>query len=133
MTFINKRRLKYHGFIYLSGSMILILSLFFIHFHESNLSQYRDQIKRFQQSELIAINIQYSFKKQVQEWKNILIRGSTPEQYNKYHSQFINEFERTQYNSQQLIDFFSEENNITKIANEFQKNTTQSFLNTKKR
>lgn len=86
--------------------MILILSLFFIHFHESNLSQYRDQIKRFQQSELIAINIQYSFKKQVQEWKNILIRGSTPEQYNKYHSQFINEFERTQYNSQQLIDFF---------------------------
>jgi diguanylate cyclase (GGDEF)-like protein len=120
MTFINKRRFKYYGFICLSGSIILILSLFFIYFHESNLSQYRDQIKRFQQSELIAINVQYSFKKQVQEWKNILIRGSAPEQYDKYHSQFINEFERTQYNAQQLINFFPEENNITKIANEFQ-------------
>ncbi|MFT6349908.1 MAG: diguanylate cyclase (GGDEF)-like protein [Psychromonas sp.] len=120
MTFINKRRFKYYGLICLSSSIILILSLFFIHFHESNLSKYRDKIKRFQQSELITINIQYSFKKQVQEWKNILIRGSAQEQYDKYHSQFINEFERTQFNSQQLIDFFSEENNITKIANEFQ-------------
>ena len=106
MTFINKRRFKYYGLICLSGATILILSLFFIQFHESNLSQYRDQIKRFQQSELIAINTQYSFKKQVQEWKNILIRGSDPEQYNKYHSQFIAEFERTQLNSQQLVNLF---------------------------
>jgi diguanylate cyclase (GGDEF)-like protein len=120
MTFINKRRFKYYGLICLSGATILILSLFFIQFHESNLSQYRDQIKRFQQSELIAINTQYSFKKQVQEWKNILIRGSDPEQYNKYHSQFIAEFERTQFNSQQLINLFYEENNITKVASEFQ-------------
>jgi diguanylate cyclase (GGDEF)-like protein len=121
MTFINKRIFKYYGLISLSGRIILILSIFFIHFHESNLSKYRDQIKRFHQSELLAINIQYSFKKQVQEWKNILIRGSDSEQYIKYHSQFINEFEKTQYNSQQLIDFFLEENHITQIAKEFKK------------
>ncbi|MFT5815832.1 MAG: diguanylate cyclase (GGDEF)-like protein [Psychroserpens sp.] len=121
MTFINKRIFKYYGLISLSGSIILILSIFFIHFHESNLSKYRDKIKRFHQSELLAINIQYSFKKQVQEWKNILIRGSDSEQYIKYHSQFINEFEKTQYNTQQLIDFFLKENHITQISKEFKK------------
>jgi diguanylate cyclase (GGDEF)-like protein len=120
MTFINKRRLKYYGLITLIGAIILFLSLSFIRFYEANSTRYSDQIQQFQQSELVALNIQYSFKRQVQEWKNILIRGSDPEQYKKYQSQFIDEFEKTQNNAQKLIDIFAEENNITNIATAFQ-------------
>ncbi|WP_246578334.1 hypothetical protein [Clostridium frigoris] len=42
-------------------------------------------------------NIQVTFKKQVQAWKDLLLRGSDQTQYNKYFDQF------TGYNKEVLI------------------------------
>ncbi|MDD2839362.1 MAG: hypothetical protein PHX59_10440, partial [Sulfuricurvum sp.] len=40
-----------------------------------------------------ARSIQVAFKKQVQEWKNILLRGEKPEKYEKYLKNFIKQEE----------------------------------------
>ncbi|MDD2267494.1 methyl-accepting chemotaxis protein [Sulfuricurvum sp.] len=41
-----------------------------------------------------ARSIQVAFKKQVQEWKNILLRGENPEKYEKYFKNFVNQEEK---------------------------------------
>ncbi|MGE4473575.1 MAG: methyl-accepting chemotaxis protein [Sulfuricurvum sp.] len=43
-----------------------------------------------------ARSIQVAFKKQVQEWKNILLRGEKPEKYEKYLKNFIKQEETVQ-------------------------------------
>lgn len=43
-----------------------------------------------------ARQAQVDFKKQVQEWKNILLRGNNPESFDKYRSQFSEENNKVQ-------------------------------------
>ncbi|MGK5091676.1 adenylate/guanylate cyclase domain-containing protein [Deltaproteobacteria bacterium TL4] len=38
--------------------------------------------------------IQVDFKKQVQEWKDVLIRGHVPEDFDKYYSQFLAQYKK---------------------------------------
>jgi len=120
MNFTSRRKFKYYGWIFLIGLVILVSSISFIRFYETISARYAQQTQLLKSSELSALNIQYSFKKQVQEWKNILIRGAEKAQYDKYHTSFMNEFENTQTHTQALIGFFKVENEITEIATEFQ-------------
>jgi diguanylate cyclase (GGDEF)-like protein len=127
LSFIAKKKLKYYGLIIIGGLVILAFTMSFIKYYEDTSSEYDEEVKRLIRSELIALQVQYSFKKQVQEWKNILLRGNDPANYLKYHQQFIDEFERTQNYAQALIDQFDKTNKITELASDFQK-THRSIL-----
>lgn len=49
--------------------------------------------KEMNQAVDVSREAQVTFKKQVQEWKNILIRGQDPEQFEKYQKSFLSESE----------------------------------------
>ncbi len=54
-------------------------------------------------AEKLALTAQVHFKKQVQEWKNVLLRGRDPEMYDQYHDQFLAEEMATRVAIQELL------------------------------
>lgn len=77
-----------------STLLITTLGLFSISTLSTVTSRNLENIQNLQAetSALVAVeNSHVHFKIQVQEWKNILIRGNNPEKFNKYSSQFSDE------------------------------------------
>ncbi|MDD5716565.1 MAG: methyl-accepting chemotaxis protein [Sulfuricurvum sp.] len=62
-----------------------------------------------------ARTIQVAFKKQVQEWKNILLRGENPEKYQKYYKNFTKQEETIQKELQALKAITENKKIITMI------------------
>lgn len=65
-----------------------------------------------------ARKAQVEFKKQVQEWKNLLLRGNDPANFTKYSEAFVKQSEVTQTNLQQLKKLFSQLDLDTKMVDE---------------
>ena len=66
-----------------------------------------------------ARSAQVHFKKQVQEWKNILLRGHEPPLYDKYLSQFYEEEKKTNAAMERLLPLFTGQSEARAIAQEF--------------
>lgn len=76
----------------------------------------------------VLMNIEQAhvnFKIQVQEWKNVLIRGNNPEQYDKYFGRFIKQEQLVQDDLQNAIDRLKtlgkDYNTVTEIKIEHKK------------
>ncbi len=69
----------------------------------ASLTHFNDSVTRdfhaFKNDSNVAVDIALAnvdFKSQVQEWKDLLIRGNDPEAFNKYKSQFLDKADRVQ-------------------------------------
>lgn len=66
-----------------------------------------------------ALTAQVRFKKQVQEWKNLLLRGQEPGLYKQYFSQFESEEKLTRATIHDLINLLGVHEEAVRIANNF--------------
>ena len=88
--------------------------------------QQKEQSRRAAQILALSIQIvetslsaQVHFKKQVQEWKNVLLRGHEPELYDKYLTQFYEQERNTRDMIEALMPLISEHPEAHKTAKEF--------------
>jgi PAS domain S-box-containing protein len=66
-----------------------------------------------------ALTAQVHFKKQVQEWKNVLLRGHEPELYDKYLRQFYDEERETRAAMQTLAGLLAPDSEAGQTAQTF--------------
>ncbi|MCW8905986.1 MAG: ATP-binding protein [Sedimenticola sp.] len=67
-----------------------------------------------------SLNTQVHFKKQVQEWKNILLRGHQPEFYDRYLQQFESEEQQTGESINRLLRLLEPTSESWQSARDFQ-------------
>lgn len=74
----------------------MIASLAYFYQTQAGLSSYHSLIEVEEQNALNASQMLIEFKAQVQEWKNVLIRGSNPDQLDKYWGKFQKQEQKVQ-------------------------------------
>ena len=74
----------------LAGSILLIvlIALFSFRLLAQGVADYQDLLASTQAESNLVDQSNLEFKSQVQEWKNVLLRGKDPEALAKYWSQF---------------------------------------------
>jgi methyl-accepting chemotaxis protein len=85
----------------------------------TNVDQYERVVTGVMQAEVVALQANLNFKTQVQEWKNVLIRGSDPAQMDKYWTQFETSHNATQASIKALLPLISPYPDLRKIAQQF--------------
>lgn len=96
--------------------------------HEDMQSLHRQTLAAFSQAslaEVTALRTQVAFKTQVQEWKNVLIRGHNADDRAKYWEAFLREETRTRELASKLIDSLPAASPARNFAQQFLKEHRQ--------
>ena len=100
-----KNSLRSQTLVLLSGSLLLMLliALGCFKFLSGNINAYQDLLAQemLAASEVDQANLE--FKIQVQEWKNVLLRGSDPAALDKYWNQFVEQETKVQQSLEALL------------------------------
>ncbi|MDH5302368.1 MAG: HAMP domain-containing histidine kinase [Gammaproteobacteria bacterium] len=115
--------------IRLTLAIILFLSIAFFGYQEArhqqqntdNLTTNNAMHHLYSQQALHTRVLQVHFKKQVQEWKDFLLRGHSPADREKYWQQMLQEEHKVTQTAQLLHDLLSENPSIQQIIARFQK------------
>lgn len=119
MKYVNSRKFKYYGSISLFSLLVLSTALVFLHIYNKTNQHYYSIVNTQNEIERTTLATQYSLKRQVQEWKNILLRGGDANEYNKYHDSFSTEFENTKALADQLKQLISTQSKAYPLVDEF--------------
>lgn len=101
-----------------SLAMVLAAIYSFIQF-ETTIKSFEDLLEDEIRHELILGELTVDFKKQVQEWKNVLIRGHDPAQLDKYWTKFENLESEIQAKTQELSLSLVDHVEAKKLIDEF--------------
>lgn len=76
-------------------------------------------LEKANQSTSYTLEAQVHFKRQVQEWKNVLLRGHNPQDYKKYLNKFKDEEQAVKHNIAQLKPLIKGDSDIFSMAENF--------------
>ena len=98
------KSLRFQILALLGGSLALVLVIALACFHllSNSVQAYRGLVEGPLQASQLIDQANLQFKVQVQEWKNVLLRGKNPADRNKYWSQFEDQERRVQDTLSQL-------------------------------
>jgi len=92
-----------------SGTTLLLLAVAYAFWQSvQNIGEYRALLAHEVHNERAILQMESSFKKQVQEWKNVLLRGSDTQALERYWAQFEQDESTIQDQGRSLVDGMSQ-------------------------
>jgi len=85
----------------------------------NNILEYNEVIHVSLEAQKLALSANLEFERQVQEWKNVLIRGADSKQMDKYWGRFNERHETTQDHVEKLITLLDEWPELLEEAEQF--------------
>ena len=119
MKYATRRKAKYFSSILVVTLAIIGVALYGLFAYQKAIDKYNQDISELHKTEVLVGEIQYSFKLQVQEWKNILLRGKDPVLFEKYFESFSEQFLITQNLGVDLIKYLETKPLIVDRVNRF--------------
>jgi diguanylate cyclase (GGDEF)-like protein len=115
--------LKTRQKLYLSAGALavtlLLLAAFSIYFRDINTAEALEKQSLIHQHLTLVNRTQVQFKKQVQEWKNILLRGHQENDYQYYLSEFLRQDAKVKKTSRTLLNSLSPQHPSFSLTKDF--------------
>ena len=118
-NYATRQKIRYLGLILVASVIIVGIATRGIYAYNAALNTYEKGVSELHDTEMLVAEIQYSFKLQVQEWKNILLRGEDPILFAKYYESFSNQFLTVQEKTAELSQFIGHNPTAIEVVDEF--------------
>ncbi len=97
--------------------LLVVISSIAISMLKTTIAHYNELVTVTIVQERLIDEMNYAFKVQVQEWKNVLLRGKDPAKQDKYWSQFEEQHQKVEAMGKQLVNQLPPAQSRTKVEN----------------